>query len=142
VREQTHGTRDPRQIVERRKCRAERRALESQAIHAAVEFEPDLEGRALASLAQQIDLFRRVHHELEARGRRRVELPAIEDALEQHGAFLNARIAQCDAFIDTRDREGIRRIERARHRHEPMSVGIRLDDGHDSGARRPTANLL
>jgi hypothetical protein len=79
-----------------------------------------------------------VHHQLElSRGRGR-ELLLVEYALEQHGGLMDAGLAQNQAFIDPRNGEGVRGVECPRHRDEPMSIGIGLDDGHDARLRRPS----
>jgi hypothetical protein len=133
---------DARQSAQAAARRFELIALEAEPIHAAIELEPHPEGLARSGFAQQFDLFPRVHHELEARFRGRIELCSVEDALEQHGALLDPGAAQREPFIDPRHRERIRGLERARDRHQPVAVGVRLDHRHDLGARRPIAYAL
>src|ERR1700722_2082767 len=121
---------------------AERRALEAKPVHAAVEFEPYFEGDAGSGRAQQFDLFLRVYHQLEAGGRRRVELLAVEDSFEKHRGRRDARLSQYQTFIDPRHGEGVCGVERPRDIDEPMTVGVGLDDGHDARLRRPAPHDL
>ena len=140
MREEIDRTLHPRQPAERRQCLLELGALESEAIHARIELEPDLERRPGTCIAQQFDLLGRVHHELELRGCGGVQLSAVEHALEEHRALADPGIAKRESFVDARHGEGVRRVERPRHANQSVAVCVRLDDRHDARARRPMSD--
>ena len=45
-------------------------------------------------------------------------------------------VAQHHGLFETGDAEGLRARERLGHGHEPVAIGIGLDDGHDPPAGR------
>ncbi len=88
-------------------CRHEGRFLEPQTVHPRVELQPDREPRAARRGAQQIDLFTRMHHEFEARHRRRLELVPVEHAFEQYRARQDSRPPQRQPLVHPRHGKGI-----------------------------------
>ena len=87
-----------------------------------------------AHLLQQLELQRIVHHQLEAMVRRLLQLRGAEHALEQHDGRRDAGGAQRQPLFQARHGEGIGLPQGERGRHQPMPVGVGLDDRHDTGA--------
>ncbi len=122
--------------VRRQKCLA----LESQAIHAAVELEPYLEANAGRRVPQKLHLFSAVHHDFQLGSGRGRELFTIQHTLEQQDGRLDARLTQVQCLPQASDRQGIRGLQSARDRDEAVSVGVGLDDRHHAGRGREAAD--
>ena len=89
---------------------------------------------------QQLELQRIVDHELEAMMRGLGELLGAEHAFEQHDGRAHAGGAQRHALFEARHRETVGIGQRQRRGHQPVTVGIGLDDRHDLRARRIRAD--
>jgi len=66
--------------------------------------------------------------------RRLLQLRGAEHALEQHDGRRDAGGAQRQPLFQARHGEGIGLPQGERGRHQPMPVGVGLDDRHDTGA--------
>ncbi len=108
---------------------------EAEAMHAAVDFQPDAEDMRAVPGFEQRELPVLVHEGLEARGARQ---PRARSASRTPSSSTMreraARLAQRHRFFDPRNGETRRRRQRLRDRNEAMAVGIRLDDGEDAAS--------
>ena len=109
---------------------------ETQAVHAGVEFQPGSQRRPPRIALEQSELLEAVHHQVETLLSGLRELLGHADAFEQQHALVEACVAQHESFLETGDREGIARRERAGDRHQAVPVCVRLDDREDAAIRR------
>ena len=104
------------------------RGRKAEAMHPAVDFQPDAEDMRAIPGFEERELPVLVHEGLERVARGSLEFLGIADALEQDDARGASRLAERNRFFDPGDGECIGRRKRFRDRNESMAVGIRLDD--------------
>lgn len=107
--------------------------VETQPVHAAVDFQPYRQRRALGRLLQQAELHLLMNHRLHVQGTGGGQFVIVENALHQHDRRADAGIAQRQPFFQKSDsqrvnlgcqhRSGIKRA---------VTIGIRLDHCQNS----------
>ena len=116
------------------------RGREAEAMHPAVDFQPDAEDMRAMPGFEERELPVLVHEGLERVARRRLEFFGIADTLEQDDARGASRLSQRDCFFNPGDGECVGRRKRFRDRNESVAVGIRLDDCEHPAARSEFAD--
>jgi hypothetical protein len=112
---------------------------ETQAVHAAVDLEPDIQRTLAGTGIQQGKLPRAVDHAGQVVLRDEGHILGVENPLQQQDHLIEARLAQMHRILNVQQRKTVRRRQCFGHPGQAVPVAVRLDHRHDARGRRGTA---
>ncbi len=117
--------------------------MQANAVHTAVELEPQGKRLTELSLLDGLDLPLRVNHAPQIMLVDQWQLVGLEKAFEQQDRRLDAGLAQRQRLFDAGNGKAVGlALQRLRATHRAMPVGIGLDHGQGAGAAQLAGQLV
>ena len=112
------------------------RGFDAEPPHAGVDLEPAGHGGLHGGSLEQRHVLVRVHDHVERKLGSRAHLARRDATAQDDETLPDAGLTQLDRFLDAGHRKRLGVLENARDLHQPVAVGVCLDDGQHRTARR------